>query len=81
MKIDLKINHHGLNFGGFRLIPKEIEFWSDGKFRLHDRFRFVQVKMNGNQIDSTLNFVFYRHKLIYNDVFIINFELKYLLKL
>ena len=30
--------------------------------------------MNGNQIDSTLNFVFYRHKLIYNDVFIINFE-------
>ena len=31
-------------WGGFRLIPKEIEFWSDGKFRLHDRFRFVQVK-------------------------------------
>ncbi len=45
MKINLKISHHGLNFGGgFRLIPKEIEFWSDGKFRLHDRFRFVQVK-------------------------------------
>ena len=31
-------------WGGFRLIPKEIEFWSEGKFRLHDRFRFVQVK-------------------------------------
>ena len=31
-------------WGGFRLIPKEIEFWSDGKFRLHDRFRFIQVK-------------------------------------
>ena len=31
-------------WGGFRLIPKEIEFWRDGKFRLHDRFRFVQVK-------------------------------------
>ena len=31
-------------WGGFRLIPKEIEFWSDGKFRLHDRSRFVQVK-------------------------------------
>ena len=30
-------------WGGFRLIPKEIEFWSDGKFRLHDRFRFVEV--------------------------------------
>ena len=31
-------------WGGFRLIPKEIEFWSDGKFRLHDRFSFVQIK-------------------------------------
>ena len=31
-------------WGGFRLIPKEIELWSDGKFRLHDRFKFVLVK-------------------------------------
>ena len=30
-------------WGGFRLIPKEIELWSDGKFRLHDRFKFVLV--------------------------------------
>ena len=31
-------------WGGFRLIPKEIELWSDGKFRLHDRFKFLLVK-------------------------------------
>ncbi|OSQ29192.1 pyridoxamine 5'-phosphate oxidase [Thalassospira sp. MCCC 1A03138] len=25
------------HWGGFRLIPDRIEFWSEGKFRLHDR--------------------------------------------
>ena len=25
-------------WGGFRLLPVEIEFWADGAFRLHDRF-------------------------------------------
>ncbi len=27
-------------WGGFRLDPVEIEFWADGAFRLHDRFRW-----------------------------------------
>jgi pyridoxamine 5'-phosphate oxidase len=37
---------HGLNpkrppfWGGFRIRPLEIEFWADGAFRLHDRFRW-----------------------------------------
>lgn len=27
-------------WGGFRIDPVEIEFWADGAFRLHDRFRW-----------------------------------------
>lgn len=27
-------------WGGFRITPVEIEFWADGAFRLHDRFRW-----------------------------------------
>ena len=29
-------------WGGFRIRPTEIEFWADGAFRLHDRFRWVK---------------------------------------
>ncbi|MEL6316595.1 MAG: pyridoxamine 5'-phosphate oxidase [Pseudomonadota bacterium] len=28
------------HWGGFRITPTEIEFWSDGAFRLHDRVRW-----------------------------------------
>jgi pyridoxamine 5'-phosphate oxidase len=37
---------HGLSpqrppfWGGFRIVPYEFEFWADGEFRLHDRFRW-----------------------------------------
>jgi len=44
---------HGTNpkrppfWGGFRIIPTEIEFWADGEFRLHDRFRWTRKDANG----------------------------------
>ncbi|MEO0915997.1 MAG: pyridoxamine 5'-phosphate oxidase [Pseudomonadota bacterium] len=30
------------NWGGFRIVPYEMEFWADGEFRLHDRFRWTR---------------------------------------
>ena len=30
-------------WGGFRINPVEIEFWADGAFRLHDRFRWRKI--------------------------------------
>ena len=31
------------HWGGFCLLPEEIEFWADGEHRLHDRFRFTRA--------------------------------------
>ena len=30
------------HWGGFIIRPEEIEFWADGAFRLHDRFRYIK---------------------------------------
>ena len=32
------------HWGGLRIRPVEIEFWADGDFRLHDRFRWTRMK-------------------------------------
>lgn len=34
-------------WGGFRLHPMEVEFWADGTFRLHDRFRWQRQSVAG----------------------------------
>ena len=34
-------------WGGFRIRPVEIEFWADGAFRLHDRFRWSRPEPQG----------------------------------
>lgn len=33
-------------WGGYRITPTEIEFWADGPFRLHDRFRWIRKAGN-----------------------------------
>ena len=34
------------HWGGYRIRPIEMEFWADGEFRLHDRFRWTRPKPN-----------------------------------
>ena len=41
-------------WGGFRIRPVEIEFWADGAFRLHDRFRWSR-RMDGTWEVQRLN--------------------------
>ena len=48
-EVALMTARHGLNpprppfWGGIRITPLEIEFWADGAFRLHDRFRWTRA--------------------------------------
>ena len=42
-------------WGGFRIQPIEIEFWADGAFRLHDRFRWERGDKNVSWKISRLN--------------------------
>ncbi|WP_114964239.1 pyridoxamine 5'-phosphate oxidase [Alkalilacustris brevis] len=42
-------------WGGYRLRPVEIEFWADGAFRLHDRFRWRRESPGGEWSVERLN--------------------------
>lgn len=42
-------------WGGIRIIPAEIEFWADGAFRLHDRFRWTRTAPEKNWVIKRLN--------------------------
>ena len=42
-------------WGGFRLRPLEIEFWADGPFRLHDRFRWQREALTAPWDTQRLN--------------------------
>lgn len=42
-------------WGGFRIRPLEIEFWADGAFRLHDRFRWTRQTLGGTWETVRLN--------------------------
>ncbi len=42
-------------WGGYRIAPLEIEFWSDGQFRLHDRFRWSRMAIDQDWEITRLN--------------------------
>ena len=42
-------------WGGYRVVPVEIEFWADGAFRLHDRFRWRRQAVGDAWVVNRLN--------------------------
>jgi pyridoxamine 5'-phosphate oxidase len=42
-------------WGGLRITPVEIEFWADGAFRLHDRFRWTREQSTADWAIVRLN--------------------------
>ena len=52
---------HGVNpkrppfWGGYRIVPVEIEFWADGAARLHDRFQWRRENPDADWTITRLN--------------------------
>jgi pyridoxamine 5'-phosphate oxidase len=42
-------------WGGYRIRPLEMEFWADGAFRLHDRFRWTRESASADWTVRRLN--------------------------
>jgi pyridoxamine 5'-phosphate oxidase len=42
-------------WGGYRITPLEVEFWADGAFRLHDRFRWSRQTIENEWNIERLN--------------------------
>lgn len=42
-------------WGGYRVRPVEVEFWADGAYRLHDRFRWTRKNIGGEWGIARLN--------------------------
>lgn len=42
-------------WGGFRIRPLEMEFWANGQFRLHDRFRWHRASLQDSWEVTRLN--------------------------
>lgn len=42
-------------WGGFRLVPLELEFWADGEARLHDRFQWRRETVDSDWEITRLN--------------------------
>ncbi|MXU66168.1 pyridoxamine 5'-phosphate oxidase [Oceanomicrobium pacificus] len=43
------------HWGGYRISPLEMEFWADGAFRLHDRFRWTRATLKDDWTVVRLN--------------------------
>jgi len=43
------------HWGGYKIVPLEVEFWADGAFRLHDRFRWSRKNVKESWIIERLN--------------------------
>jgi len=42
-------------WGGYRIKPLEVEFWADGAYRLHDRFKWHRPQLEGEWVVDRLN--------------------------